>query len=247
VSGGRIRWRATATTAGAALVGLAIGAAAGLRIVSARAAVPHALDTSPSTTLVVPRATSTMQIDGELEELAWNDAPARTGPLLHGGEQARPYSDARALWGNGMLYLALYAADEDISAPATAHDQPLWTGDAFQLVFRRDGVERSIDVSPRGTVSDGERRAGAASFDARWESRAKVAVDQDGTVDDPSDVDEEWIVEMAIPLDALGLRGEPGERIGLDVRRCDRVRGNDGTSHRTCASWGDGDAELELR
>jgi hypothetical protein len=73
-----------------------------------------------------------------------------------------------------------------------------------------------------------------------------VAVDRDGTLDDESDEDEEWIVEMAIPMEALGLEGVSGERVGLELRRCDRLRSADGTSRRTCATWGDRHSQLVL-
>jgi hypothetical protein len=77
------------------------------------------------------------------------------------------------------------------------------------MVFRVGDKERSIDVSPRGTVSGGERLRGGA-FDARSESRARVGVDRGATMDDPRDDDEEQIVEMAIPMEALGLEGRSG-------------------------------------
>ena len=52
----------------------------------------------------------------------------------------------------------------------------------------------------------------------------------------PDDDDEEWAVELAIPFDALGVSGRPGDRIGFAIHRCD-------TPHhggRVCASWGEG-------
>jgi hypothetical protein len=227
------------------LLGLAAGGTTGA--LASRSAIRGPLPAQglPVTELFVPRATSDIRIDGELDEATWNDSAARTGPLVSGGDTARPYSDARFTWRDGTLYVALYAADENIVAPEDTHDQPLWTGDYFQLVFRQGDVERLIDVSPRGIVTDA-RREGGGPFDARWESRAKVAVDRDGTLDDPSDEDEEWVVEMAIPMDALGLTGARGERIGLELRRCDRLRSADGTSRRTCATWGDRRSQLVL-
>ena len=34
-------------------------------------------------------------------------------------------------------------------------------------------------------------------------------------------MDEEWVVEMEIPLAALGLQGKAGERAEVRIRRCD--------------------------
>jgi hypothetical protein len=51
-------------------------------------------------------------------------------------------------------------------------------------------------------------------------------------------MDEEWVIEMAIPFESLGLKGERGESIGFAVRRCDTPKGGG----RVCGSWGEGDA-----
>lgn len=227
------------------LLGLAAGGSAGA--LASRAAIhrPAAPPGPALTELSVPRATTDMSVDGELDEAAWNDSASRSGPFMSGGEVARPYADARFTWRDGVLYVALYAADENIVAPEDTHDEPLWTGDYFHLVFRQGDIERVIDVSPRGVLTDA-RRVGGGPFDARWESGAKVAVDRDGTLGDESDEDEEWVVEMAIPMDALGLKGARGERIGLELGRCDRLRNPDGSSRRTCATWGDRRSQLVL-
>ena len=65
----------------------------------------------------------------------------------------------------------------------------------------------------------------------------------DGTPNKSSDNDEEWLIEMAIPLGALGLKGEKGERIGVSVRRCDTLH----SGARVCGSWGYGGADGERR
>jgi len=55
----------------------------------------------------------------------------------------------------------------------------------------------------------------------------------DGTINDPRNMDEEWVIEMALPFESLGLKGESGETIGLSVVRCDTPKG----SPRVCAGW----------
>ena len=185
--------------------------------------------------LDVPGARGPIVVDGETDEAAWRGA-ARTGALLgRDGVAARPFAEARALWGAGHLYLALYAADRDIRGGAIAADGPVWLGDHFHLAFRTGADERVLDVSPRGTLTDARRAAGGG-YDYAWQSGAVAAVDADGTVDDPSDEDEEWSVELAIPLASLGLRGVVGEQLEIAIRRCDvPARGA-----RACAAFGEG-------
>jgi hypothetical protein len=190
--------------------------------------------------LRVPHLPASIVLDGDTDDPGWTapPGPARAGPfLLASGEVARPYSNARAVWGDGHLYLALYAADEDIRSRAADHDGALWLDDSFRLVFTQGDVERAIEVSPRGVVTDAIRR-GAAEFDYSWESGVHVSPELDGTLNDSRDSDEEWVIEMAVPFEALGMRGERGESIGLSVRRCDVPKGG----ARVCAAWGEGQA-----
>ncbi len=151
-------------------------------------------------TFSIPRAPLPIKIDGELDEPAWTGNPARTGAFPPG----KPYSDARMLSDDTTLYIALYAADEDIET----------RDDAFRIVFDVNGTKHEIEVSPKCVVSG-----------------ARVACDTDGTIDDPSDMDEEWVVEMALPLAAIGV--ERHVPFGLKMERCDTPK----HEARTCTSW----------
>jgi hypothetical protein len=166
----------------------------------------------PAPILHVPRVDATLTLDGELEEEAWQRS-ARTGAFLLGGREARPYSEARFLWGNGKLYVGLYAADEDIRAAVKNADGPVWLDDAFHLELA-------------GAVTD------ARANDYAWQSGIELAVDMDGTLGDASDDDEEWVVEAAIPLDRLQLPATAGTIIPIALRRCDRPK----NAQRVCAS-----------
>lgn len=66
---------------------------------------------------------------------------------------------------------------------------------------------------------------------------------RDGTLNRTGDNDEEWIVEMAIPLAALGIHDPaPGTRIPFAVRRCDVGARGPGA----CGGFGAGDPRGEL-
>ena len=187
--------------------------------------------------LRVPHLRGSIFLDGDTDDPGWTapPGPARTGPFVQpNGAPSRPYSDARLVWGDGHLYIALYAADADIRSRTDQSDGPVWLGDSFRLVFSRDEVEYAIEVSPKGVVTDAIRKPGG-EFDYAWNSGAHVSHDQDGTPNDSTDTDEEWVIEMAVPLESLGMPGERGDRVGFGVRRCD-TRQN---ASRICASWGE--------
>jgi hypothetical protein len=187
--------------------------------------------------LRVPHAPGAITLDGDMDDPGWviPPGPARTRAfVLPNGREARPYSNARVVWGDGYLYLALYAADEDIEAHADQPDSPLLEEDAFHVVFSQPGVEYAIDVSARAVITDSIRRDGGA-WDLRWSSGAHVSKEIDGTLDNPNNTDEEWAIEMAIPFESLGMKGEPGETIGFSVSRCDTPK----RVARVCAGWGE--------
>jgi hypothetical protein len=191
--------------------------------------------------LHVPRAQGNIVLDGDMDDPGWQRASARTHAFVgpDGVSPARPHSEARFVWGDGYLYLGLYAADEDIRAKATQHDTPVTGDDLFHVVFSDGKTDRVIDVSPTGIITDGTRPTGSsAPLALDWESDAHVSTERDGTPNDPHDMDEEWLIEMAVPFEALGLHGEKGEAIGLSLGRCDTFR----SGVTSCGSWGEGGA-----
>jgi hypothetical protein len=112
-------------------------------------------------------------LDGELDEPAWNRVAIR-GVFRDGSAQARPYSEIRLLRDETHLFVALYAADEDIRSD-----------DAFDVTA--------------GTMHAHLTAGGKAT-----PASVRIAVDRDGTLDDAHDYDEEWVVEAAIPLSEFG-------------------------------------------
>jgi hypothetical protein len=190
--------------------------------------------------LHVPKATEAMTIDGELEESAWSNKSARTNAFVwKDGQQASPYSDARLLWGDGVLYVGLYAADEDIRAKNDRADGPTWLDDSFHLELETS-QRYAFDVSPKGVLTDAKKVGGA--MDPSWESGASVGKDLDGTMNDPSDDDEEWVIEMKLPLSSIGLKGVAGERVTFAAHRCDSPK----RAPRTCAAIGEDGESLVL-
>ena len=187
----------------------------------------------------MPRAPDTVIFSGKIEDEAWKGPAARTSGFVNAqGTIARPYSEARFTWRDGRLYMVLYAADEDIVAPERHGDEPL-THDKFTLTFPApsEAVDHVLEVSPRGVLTDGARAVGSgreARLDVSWSSGAQVLADAEEEIDNSADEDEEWIVEASVPLEKLGYRGEAGERILMNIERCDVPKGG----VMSCGTWG---------
>jgi hypothetical protein len=185
--------------------------------------------------LHVPHIPGSITLDGDTDDPGWTTppGPARTGPFRReDGREAIPYSSVRMLWGDGHLYLSLYASDEDIESRTDEPDGPLWLDDSFRVVFSRGGVDESIEVSPKGVITDAIRKGGGA-YDYSWSSGVHASPERDGTVNKPDDMDEEWAIEMAVPFESLGMKGEPGETVDVTIKRCDTPK----KSARVCAQW----------
>ena len=185
----------------------------------------------PAAHLVVPRLDAVV-VDGEPDEPGWQTALLSGAFLDPQGAPARPHSELRVGHDGRDLLLLLYAADEDIQTRPRAHDAPLWTDDAFALQLQPDGTGPvfAVDVSAAATVTDARLRVGQPP-DVAWESLARTGVEKDGTYNDTRDDDEEWLVELAIPLARLGLK--PGQLVALRASRCDVPKGG----KRSCGQW----------
>lgn len=146
----------------------------------------------------VPLVTSPIAIDGEWREPAWNQRALRGVLADAAGAQARPYSEIRLLHDASTLYVGLYAADEDI------HSTESW----------------ELAIGPRTLHVDATAHTDAPDV--------RAAVDRDGTLDQPGDYDEEWVLEVAVPLAGLGT-----PPLAIHAKRCDTPK--DG--HVRCGEW----------
>jgi hypothetical protein len=153
---------------------------------------------------VIPRTTGEIHLDGEWNEPDWSKRALRAQFLGDDGQLARPSSEVRLLRDDRTLYVGLYAADENIQAHADAFD------------FSIGSLALRVDVSGQITPPT---------------PGVQAAVDHDGTLDDPSNFDEEWVVELVIPLDKTGLA--PGAHVPVHAARCDVTKDNE----RRCGSW----------
>jgi len=190
-------------------------------------------------TLNVPRAKHAITPSSEFDVNTWGGAVNTHTLLDDNGKGAVPVSEARFLWGNGQLYLAFYAGDLDLEMREKKHDGPVWRDDSFSISFYVQNEQRTLVVSPLGVLADGICPPDAASLadprcDLHWESHTRLAVDYDGTINKLGDFDEEWNVQLAIPLASINARSAPGSELTFSLARCDMAF--DGK--RACGAWG---------
>lgn len=152
----------------------------------------------------IPRITGPIKIDGEWDEHDWSNTALRGQFLGSDGRLSRPSSEARFLHDDKDLIVALYAGDENIQST-----------DAFGFTVGTLALHVTATAKVTPAVPG---------------VRAAVGYDE-GTLDHPQDDDEEWVVELAIPLSATGLA--PGVHVPVHAARCDTPKDN----IQRCGSW----------
>lgn len=173
----------------------------------------------------------TIVIDGKGDEKAWGGA-ASTGPFVDVGT-GKPNTSfpvngsAKLLWDDEHLYALIAIEDPDVvgyfttkaAQPKdfTATGQPMtWTRHTAEIMIDPDGDGDNVDyyeiqINPQNKVfksrfdtynkPKGGEQGPFGHED--WEPKMKSAVVVKGTIDDDSDKDEGYVVEVAIPWKAF--------------------------------------------
>ncbi len=132
---------------------------------------------------------------------------------------------AYAMWNRQYLCLAARIPDAMITATSTAPMSAPEQDDALELAFEipggpETGAYRLIISAAGGMTLYSRDSRGHWRADPSWIAGArtiKFAVSVDGTLNDPSDKDNAFVVECAIPWEFLGGAALIGEEIGFNV------------------------------
>lgn len=167
---------------------------------------------------VCQRASAPLSIDGSLDEQSWKDA-AWTDFFIDiqgdGVPQARlpePRYATRAkmLWDDDFLYLAAEMEEPHLWATLTERDAVIFYDNDFEVFIDPDGDTHAyyeFEMNALGTVWDlmllKPYRDGGPAIDS-WDIQGlRVGVQLEGTLNDASDQDSGWTVEIAMPWSVL--------------------------------------------
>jgi len=177
---------------------------------------------------------NTPEIDGRITEEEWG-VSAWTydfGDITGGSVEQAHGTRARLAWDDEFLYLAARMEEPRIMTRAAPRDGDLWQQDCFELFIDPDGDTHQyveIAVSPAGTVLDlflvRPYRDGGPALRG-WDADGMIAaVALEGTADEPSDTDDSWSVEAAVPWSALsGFAGTGAPPAEGDIWRLNMSR-----------------------
>jgi len=166
------------------------------------------------------------KIDGVLDDPAWKSATPLTLVDSLDGRPTQLRTTARLTWDDEALYVAFECEDPDVWGTFRKRDDPIYTQEAVEIFIDADGDGKTydeIEVSPHNVVFDAYFPARRQGMDLSWDSGLQSAVKVNGTVDDASDRDQGWTVEMRIPLARLHsvprLPPQPGDRWRFNLYR----------------------------
>jgi hypothetical protein len=205
-------------------------------VVMLAAALPATAPTAPTPPVYRCVATTApVTVDGKLDEAAWSAAEWTSdfGDVVGGPDHPAPPLRTRAklLWDDRFLYVAAEMSETEIHAEMRERDMPLFREGAFELFLDPDDDGRDyleLEVNALSTVfdliMDKPYRDGGKSDSAFDVEGLKSAVHVDGTLNDDSDRDRGWTMELAIPwaaLQRIGVSGPPkaGARWRMEMGR----------------------------
>lgn len=180
---------------------------------------------------VVRRVAQPPRIDGALDDLAWRAAEEVVLGNSFDGSRTAVRTTARLVHDGHHLYVAFACEDRDIFSTFTERDQPLYTQEVVEIFLDADGdgaTYNELQVSPRNVLFDAFFPARRQGMDTSWNPSVESAVVVRGTVNDDTDRDEGWTVELKIPIAELHPPPQvpvaPGEAWRFNLYRLE-VRG----------------------
>ena len=159
------------------------------------------------------RAPGALEITGSLEKAFWDATPWTDDFVdIEGDARAAPPFRTRVkmLWDDAFLYIGVEMEEPNVWATLTEHDSVIFQDNDFEVFIDPDGDNHDyyeLEINALNTTWDlrlvKPYRDGGPALNS-WEIPGfRSAVSIDGTLNDPTDVDRGWSVEMAFPWAAL--------------------------------------------
>lgn len=164
------------------------------------------------------RTSNNINIDGCLDDEAWQHADVidYLGDIRGTGTPTpRQSTTIRMLYDDNYLYVGAYLQEDYVNALVDKRDDIVWRDNDFEVFMDPYGeghLYYELEVNALGTLLDlmMERpyfEGGA--FLISWDcTNLNLAVHCDGTLNDSTNLDKGWSVEMAIPFKSLEQRGD---------------------------------------
>ena len=175
------------------------------------AGVEHLFTTPKS--YIVPFTKKAPAIDGNLQDAVWQQASWSDSFIdIEGRKKAKPAYNTKMkmLWNDSCLFIAAEMQEPHVWASLTQHDAIVYYDNDFEIFIDPANTTHQyfeIEVNAFNTILDlvmpKPYRNGAAAMLSYDICQLQSAIAVQGTLNDPSDTDKGWTVEIAIPFRAL--------------------------------------------
>ncbi len=180
-----------------------------------------------------------IKIDGVISDPEWSTIPWTSDFVdIKGKLEAKPFLNTKAkmAWDNNYFYFAADIIEPHIWATLTERDAIMFQDDDFEIFIDPDGDGHNyfeFEMNAFNAIWDllmlyPYRIDDGRNYVMNWDIRGiKTAVHLDGTINDPSDTDRGWSVEVAIPWKTFddfkrdGGKPSIGDQWRVDFSRVD--------------------------
>lgn len=160
------------------------------------------------------KATQPIKIDGEIYSGEWENAPwSEEFRDIRGDEYpVKPKYPTRMkmMWDDQNLYIAAELIEPHIWGTLRQRDTVIYHDNDFEVFIDPDGDTHNyfeFEINALGTEWDlmmtKPYRVGGTFINGFDMAGLKTKVKHYGTINNPNDTDDKWVVEMAIPFKAL--------------------------------------------
>ena len=168
------------------------------------------------------RARYPIKIDGKIDDAAWKNAPWTDYFVdIEGGKKPQPRFRTRVkmLWDDQYFYIAAEMEEPHVWGTLTAHDSVIFRDNDFEVFIDPTGDTNNYFEFEINALNTGwdlflpkpYRHGGKA--DNSWEIPGlKTAVAVNGTLNNASDQDKGWTVELAFPWSGFHHRSYIAKR-----------------------------------
>lgn len=162
---------------------------------------------------VAYRTLGPLEVDGKLDEPSWQRAAWSEHFVDIEGERGAPPRQAtrvKMLWDDDFFYIAADLQEPQVWATLTQRDATIYRDNDFEVFIDPDGdthLYYEFEINAHGTEWDlllaKPYRNGGPYINAWHIDGLRTAVKVWGSINDPTDIDQGWSVEMAFPWSVL--------------------------------------------